>query len=90
LGTLAAGLFFAGDLFDATRITVQAIGVAAGLAWGFGAALVMYLVVDKLFGMRASPLHEQRGLDFTEHAEVGYPEFQQNKMFNPDALDASR
>lgn len=89
-GTLAAGLFFAGDLFDATRITVQAIGVAAGLAWGFGAALVMYLVVDKLFGMRASPLHEQRGLDFTEHAEVGYPEFQQNKMFNPDALDASR
>lgn len=89
-GTLAAGLFFAGDLFDANRVTVQAIGIAAGLTWGFGAALVMYLVIDKLFGLRASPLHEQRGLDFTEHAEVGYPEFQQTKMFNPDALDASR
>ncbi|MDP2227668.1 MAG: ammonium transporter [Moraxellaceae bacterium] len=86
-GTLAAGLFFAGDLFDSTRIMVQTIGIAAGLIWGFGTALVMYLVIDLLFGMRASPLHEQRGLDFTEHAEIGYPEFQQNKIFNPDAVD---
>ncbi len=87
-GTLAAGLFFAGDLFNGTRVYVQLLGVAVAFVWAFGAALVMYLLIDKLLGMRASPLHEQRGLDFTEHAEIGYPEFQQTKIFNPEALES--
>jgi Amt family ammonium transporter len=28
-------------------------------------------------GLRAPTLHEQRGLDYTEHHEIGYPEFQE-------------
>jgi Amt family ammonium transporter len=87
-GTIAAGLFFAGDLFDGSRVMVQAVGVMAALLWGFGSALIMYLVIDALIGLRATPLHEQRGLDFTEHAEVGYPEFQQHQVFNPEALES--
>lgn len=88
-GTLAAGLFYAGDLFSAERIGVQLIGIGVCFAWGFGGGLIMYKVIDVVLGLRASPMQEQRGLDYTEHAELGYPEFQQMKIFNPDNL-ASR
>ncbi len=87
-GTLAAGLFFAGDLFSAERIGVQLLGIGVCFVWGFGGGLVMYKFIDVMLGLRASALHEQRGLDYTEHAELGYPEFQQTKMFNPDHLAA--
>lgn len=87
-GTMAAGFFFADDLFNETRIYVQAIGVAVGFVWAFGAALIMYIGINMIIGMRASPLHEQHGLDFTEHAEIGYPEFQQTRTFNPEALES--
>ncbi len=76
-GTLAAGLFYTGDLFNISRLSVQALGVGAALVWGLGLGLVMYKAIDILFGLKASRLHEQRGLDYTEHAEIGYPEFQQ-------------
>lgn len=85
-GTLAAGIFFAGDMFDSNRIIVQAIGAGAAFLWGFFAAMLMYVLVKHIVGIRVSPLDEQRGLDFTEHAEMGYPEFQNNKMFDTDSL----
>lgn len=53
--------------------------LAAGV-WGFGAAMLMYWLIDKLVPLRASTLDEQRGLDFTEHYELGYPEFQQDAV----------
>lgn len=85
-GTLAAGLFYSGDLFNPRRIAVQAIGVLAAFVWGFGAALLSYLLIARTIGIRSDTLHEQRGLDFTEHAEIGYPEFQQPQTFNPEGL----
>jgi len=75
-GTLAAGLFKTGDLFNPTQVTVQFIGVAAGFLWAFPLSLLMYYAIDKTIGLRAGTLDEQRGLDFTEHSEIGYPEFQ--------------
>ena len=75
-GTLAAGLFLTDNLFDPAQILVQLIGIGAGFLWAFPVALVMYYVIDKLIGLRASTLDEQQGLDFSEHYEVGYPEFQ--------------
>lgn len=85
-GTLAAGLFYSGDLFNPRRIAVQAIGILAAFVWGFGAALLSYLLIARTIGIRSDTLHEQRGLDFTEHAEIGYPEFQQTQTFNPEGL----
>lgn len=85
-GTLAAGLFYNGDLFNPNRIAVQAVGVLAALVWGLGAAWLTYLLIARTIGIRSTTLHEQRGLDFTEHAEIGYPEFQQMQTFNPDSL----
>ena len=52
-----------------------------------GLALVgplMYMLVSLLTGLRAPALHEQRGLDLSEHAESGYPEFPQNTLYNSE------
>ncbi|MBL8473171.1 MAG: ammonium transporter [Rhodocyclaceae bacterium] len=75
-GTLAAGLFQSGALFDLQQLQVQLIGVAVAFAWSFTSAMLLYSVLKKFFGARVSTLDERRGLDFTEHYEVGYPEFQ--------------
>jgi len=82
-GTVAAGLFYQGDLFSLERVLVQLIGVGFAFLWAFGAALILYFVVHRLVGLRAEPMHEQRGLDYTEHAEVGYPEFQDDPIPGP-------
>jgi len=79
-GTLAAGLFKTGDLFNPDQIGVQIIGIAAAFLWAFPVSLLTYWVLDLLMGMRADSQHEQRGLDFTEHHEIGYPEFQQKQL----------
>ena len=88
-GTLAVGLFFAGDMFNPARIGVQALGVGVGLAWGLGLGYVMYKALRLTVGLKASKLHEQRGLDVSEHAEVGYPEFQ-NQLFEASTLSDKR
>src|SRR5690606_31220221 len=89
-GTLAAGIFYAGDMFNLARIGVQAIGIGAAFCWGFGTAFCCYFLIDKLIGLRANSLHEQRGLDFTEHAEIAYPEFQDTRTINQEALNTQR
>lgn len=77
-GTLAAGLFFAGDLFNPARVGIQLLGIVAALLWALPLAGLCYVLIDKFIGLRASTLHEQRGLDYTEHSELGYPEFQES------------
>jgi Amt family ammonium transporter len=84
-GTLAAGFFYSEDLFNLSRVGVQALGVGVALVWGLGLGLIMYKLIDVSFGLKASRLHEQRGLDYTEHAEIGYPEFQK-QMFDAKNL----
>ncbi len=75
-GTLAAGLFQAGAMFDLRQLGVQALGCAVAFVWAFGGSMLMYRLLDRAMGLRAGTLSEQRGLDFAEHHEVGYPEFQ--------------
>ncbi len=77
-GTIAAGIFFLEKPFNLDVISVQALGVGAAFVWGFGAAFIMFKVLDKVLGgLRVSQQHEQRGLDYTEHAELSYPEFRE-------------
>jgi Amt family ammonium transporter len=85
-GTLAAGLFFAADPFNADRVIVQMIGIGACFLWAFIAAL-LYLLIAVFFGLRAETLHEQRGLDITEHAEIAYPEFNRQSAYDSDTLE---
>jgi Amt family ammonium transporter len=79
-GTLAAGLFKAGDMFNPQQVGVQALGCLIAFVWAFGGSLLMYRVINRVVPLRASTLDEQRGLDFTEHYELGYPEFQQDAV----------
>jgi Amt family ammonium transporter len=75
-GLLAAGLFHASGMFDPARVSVQVLGIVVSFLWAFPLSYGLFKLVDRLVGLRAPTLHEQRGLDYTEHHEVAYPEFQ--------------
>ena len=47
-------------------------------AWAFPTAYVTFKVINFVFSIRVDSIDEQRGLDFTEHYEIGYPEFQRD------------
>jgi Amt family ammonium transporter len=76
-GTLAAGVFLQGSLFSPHVILVQLAGIGACFAWTFGTSYLLFRLIAMTIGVRASTMHEQRGLDITEHEEVGYPEFEE-------------
>jgi ammonium transporter, Amt family len=67
-------------MFDPQLLGVQALGCVAAFVWAFGGSMLMYKMIDKVVPLRASTLDEQRGLDFTEHYELGYPEFQKDAI----------
>lgn len=86
-GTLAAGIFFVDDPFNSARIIVQVLGVVSAFMWTFSIALVTYLIIAMTMGLRASAIHEQRGLDLSEHAEIGYPEFPVDTAYTAERAD---
>jgi Amt family ammonium transporter len=77
-GTLAAGLFNAGAFMNPAAIIVQLLGIGTAFVWSLPTALAAFWVVRAVMGLRSSTVHEQRGLDYTEHHEIAYPEFQQS------------
>lgn len=83
-GTLAAGLFLKDDMFNPSIIGTQLIGIAAAFIWAFILAYIVFSVIKFLFGLRSQSRHEQLGLDYTEHSEVGYPEFQKTTTFHKE------
>lgn len=83
-GTLAAGLFYAEDPWNLHIISIQLLGVGAAFLWAFPLMYIVFYLIDHFVGLRASSNDERRGLDFAEHHEQGYPEFQQNILFNKD------
>ena len=65
------GLFYG----DSGQLWAQLIAVATILIYGFGSQYLFWKVTDKLMGIRVSAEHEVTGLDETEVAPFGYPEF---------------
>ena len=76
-GTLAVG-FAQG--FDLGQLGVQAIGAFAAFAWAFPIAWLVFKSIGALAPLRVSVSEERRGLDYSEHFEVGYPEFQSDLL----------
>ena len=74
-GTLAAGLFYAGDLFNPAIIGVQVIGIAAAFLWTFPVSFVLFHVIKRTIGLRVASDFEVHGLDRHEHDNMAYPEF---------------
>ena len=79
-GTLAVGLFGGEQLFDVGQTVVQLGGAVAAFLWAFPISWVVFVLIDKTVGLNAGTLKQQRGLDFTEHEEICYPEFQQDVL----------
>lgn len=80
-GTLAAGLFLEGNMFNPSIIFTQLVGIGAAFVWAFGATFIFIKIIDIFItSIRVPTIDEQKGLDFTEHYEVGYPEFQENQL----------
>ena len=78
-GTLAVGVFKDG-MPDPTQIGIQALGCATAFVFVFPTAYCMYRVIGWATELRVRSIDEQRGLDFAEHEEVGYPEFQEDLL----------
>lgn len=79
-GTLAAGIFYQEQMYNLDIIMVQLIGVAAAFLWAFPIAFIMYFIINKTIGLRIETIGEQRGLDYSEHYEIGYPEFHNESL----------
>jgi Amt family ammonium transporter len=66
-GTLVAGTY---DMVHQLIVQAEAVGIT--LLWsGIGSA-ILYIIIDKTWGMRASPEVETEGLDIAEHGERAY------------------
>jgi len=74
-GTLAVGLFYTGDMFNIERIVVQLVGIVVAFLWGVGASYGIFWCLNRVIDIRVSTRHEQRGLDVSEHKEIGYSDF---------------
>ena len=58
------GLFYGGG---ASFLASQAIGVVSVIAWVAATMTIVFLLIKKTIGLRASKEEEIRGLDATEH-----------------------
>ena len=55
-------------------LVAQLIGTTLGIAWAFGAGLLVYWVLRRLIGLRLSPEEEHEGADLSIHRIGATPE----------------
>jgi Amt family ammonium transporter len=72
-GTLAVGLF--GSLKGTAQIVSQLKGIAAIGIFTFLFALISFVVIKAIMGLRVSAEEEIEGLDIGEHGNEAYPDF---------------
>jgi Amt family ammonium transporter len=72
-GTLAVGLF--GGLAGAAQLKSQLIGIITIGVFTFVFALVLFLIIKAVMGLRVSEAEETTGLDLGEHGNEAYPDF---------------
>lgn len=84
-GTIATGLFATGDgqngikgLFygNPAQLGIQLIGMVAIIGWTVVCMTIVFLVIKKTIGLRASKEDEMKGMDISEHGLVSaYADF---------------
>ncbi|MGZ5860851.1 MAG: ammonium transporter, partial [Croceibacterium sp.] len=70
--TTKPGQMIAGTYDMAHQLVVQATGVATTLVWSGVISLILFFVIDKIWGLRVSQDVELEGLDIGEHGERAY------------------
>ena len=81
-GLLAVGIFADGSYGDVSglidgnveQILAQLISMVVVVAWAFVTGFLLFWVIDKTIGLRASEKEEMEGLDSEEHGVSAYPE----------------
>jgi Amt family ammonium transporter len=71
-GTVALGGLGHSELPMLGQLGVQAVGVAATLAWTAVVTFIVVKVVNALVGLRVEEEEEIEGLDIRTHGERGY------------------
>ena len=79
-GVLAVGLFNESSFFNLEQLGIQALGALVVFLWAFPTAWIMFKLVSLIVNLRVSMGDERRGLDYSEHKELGYPEFQEGLL----------
>jgi Amt family ammonium transporter len=78
-GTVAVGIFKEGP-FEMRQVLVQMLGSFMAFVFVFPLAFFMYKMISYSVKLRVTSVSEQRGLDYAEHHEIGYPEFQEGLL----------
>ena len=79
-GVLAVAIFHQERFFDLTQISVQAVGMMVAFLWAFSVSWIVFRLIGFMTDLRVSIKDERRGLDYSEHYELGYPEFQDEML----------
>jgi Amt family ammonium transporter len=82
-GLLAVGIFADGTYGDVSGLIVgnsgqmiaQIIDVVTVAVWAFGTGYILFAVLKRTVGLRASREDELAGMDISEHGYSAYPEF---------------
>ena len=72
----ALGLFYGGGF---TQLGIQLLGIVCVVLWVTVTSFIMFNLLKKTVGLRASAQEELQGLDETEHGSSAYPDFITNK-----------
>lgn len=74
VGLLSLPAFIIDDkLLASTRLMqafAQGTGVIVCIVWCFGSAYLMFIVLDKILGLRVSPEEEEKGLNIVEFDDI--------------------
>ncbi|TFH48040.1 MAG: ammonium transporter, partial [Methanothrix sp.] len=57
------------------QMIAQIIDVATVAVWAFGTGYILFAVLKRTVGLRASREEELAGMDISEHGYSAYPEF---------------
>lgn len=73
-GSLFAAIFAAPEYLPHSnriiQLGIQMIGVSTNAIWSFGLGLVMFKVIDVIWGLRVTAVEEEKGLNIVEFADV--------------------
>ncbi len=79
-GTIAAGMFKTGEMFQLNNILVQLLGSVVAFAWAFSISYFVFKLLAMTIRLRVSREDELQGLDHSEHGASAYPDFHMREM----------